>query len=77
MRVSGRWYQVVRALTRSPVCIKQFSKRAKKVISLLARRGDRLDEVDGRLAVNMLFHDSGTYQRNDDRQGAEAQSNSS
>ena len=39
----------------------------------LARRGDQLDKVDGRLAVNVLFHDSGTYQRNGDRQGAEAQ----
>jgi len=28
------------------------------------------------LAVNVLFHDGGTYQRNDDRQGAEAQSQS-
>jgi hypothetical protein len=35
------------------------------------------DEVDGRLAFDMLFHDSGSYQRDGDRQGAEAQSHSS
>jgi hypothetical protein len=43
----------------------------------LHKPNDRLDEVDDRLAVDMLFHDSGTYQRNDDRQGAEPQSHSS
>jgi hypothetical protein len=53
------------------------SKKADSLTTLTLRgelNGQRSDEGDSRLAINLLLHDGSTYQPDCDRHGGEAQS---